>query len=243
MYSRDTTISLSFRALDMVFGSIFKGSPKGQRSNAPAHTLLQEKTAFPDTIPALRSSWAAVDGIGLEAVGVLFFKRIFEIAPGALELFSFKDLPADQLYESPRLKSHALKVMQTVGVAVKMLDDVPNLLPVLEGLGKKHVAYGVLPAHYPIVGQALLDTLALGLGEAFTPALKAAWAEIYGVVSSTMIKGSNKEPSRAHEELGRFVAGKTNEQQNLIRAAQESAMDWFMNPNAGARPYGGAAVS
>ena len=81
-------------------------------------------------------------------------------------------------------------MMNTVGVAVKMLDDVPNLLPVLEGLGHKHVAYGVVNEHYPVIGQALLDTLALGLGDAFTPQLKAAWAEIYGVISAAMLKGA-----------------------------------------------------
>ena len=68
--------------------------------------------------------------------------------------------------------------MKTVDVAVGMLTDVANLLPVLEGLGEKHKYYGILPPHYDVVGQALLETLALGLGDEFTPALKAAWAEI-----------------------------------------------------------------
>ena len=81
----------------MVLGSLFKKAPSAAAPSAadkPAHTLLADKTAFPDTSPALRSSWTAVEGIGLEPVGVLFFKRIFEIAPEALQLFSFKDLPA-----------------------------------------------------------------------------------------------------------------------------------------------------
>jgi len=148
----------------------------------------EEFATFPATIPELESSWAAVEALGLEKVGVLFFKRIFEIAPSALALFSFKD--EEPLLESEKLKSHGLKVMKTVSVAVSSLNDVPSLLPILEELGRKHVAYGVAKEHYPVVGQALLDTLALGLGEQFTPALKAAWAEIYGVISSTMIKGA-----------------------------------------------------
>ena len=35
-------------------------------------------------------SWKIVDDIGSETVGVILFKNIFTIAPGALELFSFK---------------------------------------------------------------------------------------------------------------------------------------------------------
>ena len=93
---------------------------------------------FPETIPALQSSWGTVgSAVGLQAAGVLFFKRIFEIAPQALGLFSFKE--EENLYESTALKAHATKVMTTVGVAVSKLDDLPTLIPVLQELGKSVV--------------------------------------------------------------------------------------------------------
>jgi hemoglobin-like flavoprotein len=41
-------------------------------------------------------------------------------------------------------------------------------------------------AQYGLVGQALLDTLAKGLGKEFTPEVKAAWVETYGLVASVM---------------------------------------------------------
>jgi len=34
---------------------------------------------------------------------------------------------------------------------------------------------GVVPAHYDVVEQALLETLGMGLGEHFTPAARHAW--------------------------------------------------------------------
>jgi hemoglobin-like flavoprotein len=37
-----------------------------------------------------------------------------------------------------------------------------------QDLGKRHVKYGVLPAHYDVVGQALLATLESGLGAEWT---------------------------------------------------------------------------
>lgn len=55
---------------------------------------------------------------------------------------------------------------------------------------RKHVGYGVAAAHYDVVGQALLDTLAMGLGDAFTDEVRAAWVAVYGVVSSTMQAGA-----------------------------------------------------
>ena len=38
-------------------------------------------------------------------------------------------------------------------------------------LARRHVAYGVQPEHYALVGSALLWTLEQGLGDEFTPAL------------------------------------------------------------------------
>jgi hypothetical protein len=41
----------------------------------------------------VQESWAKVEALGLETVGVLFFMRIFEISPGAVKMFSFRDEP------------------------------------------------------------------------------------------------------------------------------------------------------
>ena len=137
----------------------------------------------------VQDTWKLVEA-NLESNGVAFFKKIFEIAPGALQLFSFKD--ESNLYESPKLKAHAVKVMKTVGVAVAGLQEVEKLIPVLKSLGKKHVDYGVVPEHYDIVGQALLATLEAGLGHHWTPEVKKAWTDVYGTVASVMKAGAEE---------------------------------------------------
>ena len=121
--------------------------------------------------------------------GIVFFKRIFELAPPALQLFSFKD--ETNLYESEKLKAHATKVMTTVGVAVAGLADLEKLVPVLKALGERHKARNVMPEHYGIVGAALLYALGQGLGERWTDEVRDAWAGVYHVVSTTMIEGAN----------------------------------------------------
>lgn len=116
---------------------------------------------------------------------------IFSIAPEAKALFSFKDLEGEELYASPRLITHAKKVVGAVNKSVEMLgEDLDPLVTILKALGKKHVKYGVLAAHYDIIGQALLATLGTALGDKFTDEVKGAWAEIWGVISSTMIAGA-----------------------------------------------------
>ena len=45
---------------------------------------------------------------------------------------------------------------------------------------------GVRPEHYPMVGEALLETFAEYLGDRWTPELKSAWAEAYGALAAGM---------------------------------------------------------
>jgi hemoglobin-like flavoprotein len=84
------------------------------------------------------------------AVGVLLFREIFSLAPGALELFSFKDV--EDVYESPMLKAHGKAVVGAVDAAVHLLDDVSKLVPILEELGQFHNKKNIVGAHYDVVG-------------------------------------------------------------------------------------------
>jgi len=114
------------------------------------------------------------------------FKNIFKIAPGALQLFSFKD--EEDLYNCESLKKHGVRVVMTVDKAVQGLNDLGAIVPILQNLGKIHVDKGILPEHYPVVGQALLDTLEAGLGkDNFEGETKRSWEIVYGVISDTMI--------------------------------------------------------
>jgi hemoglobin-like flavoprotein len=122
----------------------------------------------------------------IEEHGVKFFMRIFEIAPPALQLFSFKD--EVQLEQSPAMRAHASVVMRTVGQAVAGLSDLQTLVPVLQKLGAGHAEYNVQPEHFAIVGSSLLWTLEIGLSGAgaWTPEVKDAWSKTYATVQSVM---------------------------------------------------------
>ena len=171
--------------------------PEGEAAEPVAEGEAAEATADPmkQISEDVTRTWALVAAGPLEPVGVAFFLKIFEIAPEALQLFPFKDEP--DLAESPKLKKHAMSVMNTVDAAVKGLADLDKLVPVLQGLGKRHVGYGVLPAHYDVVGQALLATLEGGLGAEWTEQVKASWTAVYGVIAKTMIGDNYPEIGRA----------------------------------------------
>ena len=78
------------------------------------------------------------------------------------------------------------KLIGMLATAVTNLHQVDKIIPAVEDLGKRHVAYGVTAKHYEPVGAALLWTLEKGLGPDFTPPLKAAWTETYMTLAGVM---------------------------------------------------------
>jgi hemoglobin-like flavoprotein len=104
----------------------------------------------------------------------LFYRRLFELDPSLRTMFR------GDMAEQRR------KLMNMIGAAVRGLDRLEQLVPVVQDLGRRHVGYGVEDRHYDTVGEALLWTLEKGLGSAFTPQVKEAWSAVYGLLASTM---------------------------------------------------------
>lgn len=107
-----------------------------------------------------------------------FYELLFEQAPQTRELF-VNDL-----------ERQGVELMSKLGLIVAEIQNIEGLIPVLEDLALRHVAYGVKPHHYPMVGAALLEMLAEIVGDAFTPATRAAWTKAYGDLSALMIRSA-----------------------------------------------------
>ncbi|OYY26324.1 MAG: hemin receptor [Azorhizobium sp. 35-67-15] len=128
----------------------------------------------PVQIELIQSSFAKVAPISDQAAA-LFYARLFETTPQVKPLFK------GDITEQGR------KLMATLAIVVKGLSNLEAVVPAAQALAKRHVAYGVEAAHYPPVGAALLWTLEQGLGADFTPEVRDAWSEAYGLLSSVMI--------------------------------------------------------
>src|SRR5437762_1347833 len=128
----------------------------------------------PDQVKLVQDTFAKVAPIS-EQAAVIFYDRLFELAPQVRAMF-----PND-------MTEQRKKLMATLAVVVNGLANLEAVLPAASALAKRHVAYGARPAHYPVVGGALLWTLEKGLGEAWTPDIAAAWTAAYGILSGYMI--------------------------------------------------------
>lgn len=128
------------------------------------------------TIDLVQDSFKKVIPIADTAVDI-FYAKLFELDPSLKPLF-----PA----EDEAMKGQKNKLRDMLVAAVAGLSNLDKLVPILQDLGKRHVAYRVEAGHYDTVGAALLSALATGLGDEFTPEVKDAWTEVYGTMATVM---------------------------------------------------------
>ena len=107
-----------------------------------------------------------------------FYSRLFDAAPAVRPLF-----PADMRKQ----KAMLLSALVLVRKSVRSLD---SLVPTLHALGARHVAYGALPEHYPVVGSVLIESMAAIAGDAWTAEIESAWGAAFNVIAGAMIEGA-----------------------------------------------------
>ncbi|TWT31084.1 Flavohemoprotein [Posidoniimonas corsicana] len=127
----------------------------------------------PEQINLVQTTWDKV-APNADQVAVLFYDRLFEIAPEVKPLFK------SDMTEQGR------KLMQMLAVAVNGLPRLESIVPAVQQMGVRHIEYDVKPEHYDSVGEALLWTLEQGLGDAFTPEVKRAWTDTYVTLATVM---------------------------------------------------------
>lgn len=85
------------------------------------------------------------------------------------------------------MAAQELKLIQTLDVVVDSLDRLGDLAPELTRLGESHAALGAEPAHYDLVGEALIWTLGELAGGSFNADARAAWTRAFGYVAGEMM--------------------------------------------------------
>jgi NAD(P)H-flavin reductase/hemoglobin-like flavoprotein len=153
------------------------GEPRGEES---------------DLAQLIRDSWVEVEPHADE-MGKLFYATLFRIAPETRDLF-----PVNMEVQRSRL-------MRALVHVVQMVDQPDELVPFLEQLGRDHRKFGVVAQHYDAVGHALVTAIASIAGPAWTPPVREAWTDAYGVVAAAMRAAAQAERGPA-SWLGQVVA-------------------------------------
>jgi nitric oxide dioxygenase len=150
------------------------------------HMLDQQTIAIiKSTVPVLQ-----VHGT---TITTTFYGMLFENHPELLNIFN---------HANQRQGRQQTALANAVLAAAMNIDQLGNILPVVKQIAEKHRALGVLPEHYPIVGETLLAAIGQVLGDAATPEIIEAWAKAYGVIADAFIGVEAEKYREAAEAPG-----------------------------------------
>lgn len=128
---------------------------------------------------ALKENFAAVGEHG-DDVPLFFYSYLFYQHPETREMFP------------PGMTRQRDRLLAALGRIVADVDNLNELVPFLEELGRDHRKFGTLAEHYPAVGDALVTTLRYFSGDAWTDKLEADWTAAYQIVAETMVGAANR---------------------------------------------------
>lgn len=124
---------------------------------------------------------AKVENGGTKALGLAFYRRLFEKYPSVKPLF-----------HTPPEEQHK-KLMASLGAIVAGVEHPDRLMPYLHAMGVRHLRYKTENAHYSAVGENLMAVLAEHLGKEgeWTVPMAETWEAAIGVVAKTMIEAAD----------------------------------------------------
>lgn len=159
--------------LKMYFTYCFKGM-KALYCN---HERMVSDMLKQETVQIIKSTVPVLEVHGVE-ITKTFYKNMFQAHPELLNIFNH----ANQ--EKGRQQT---ALANTVYAAVH-IENLGAILPAVMLIAHKHRSLGILPEHYPIVGENLLKAIKEVLGDAATDEIINAWAEAYGVIADVFIQ-------------------------------------------------------
>lgn len=140
----------------------------------------------------VQQTWRAVElGLDVRAT-VAFYNRLFEKYPDTVAMF-----------EGANMELQAKKLYEVLQVAVRCLDSLDALVPVLEDLGERHaIAYGVKREHYDAVTDVFIEVLNNYISANWEQSFQfhglwkiqvaEAWAWVLTLVGKTMADAADK---------------------------------------------------
>lgn len=126
---------------------------------------------------ALKGSWERVAKHG-DDVPLFFYSHLFLSHPEVRSMFPIS------------MSGQRDKLVGALGRIVSHVDELPEVTPFIQQLGRDHRRFSVVPSHYTAVGSSLLVTLKHFLGAEWTDELASDWAAAYGVIARVMVEAA-----------------------------------------------------
>ena len=134
-----------------------------------------------EEINLVKQSWKTIRAVNPQLVGDVFYTKLFFDAPGLKPLFT------------QSIDSQSEKLVGMLNIIVARLEYIDLLKKDVQALALRHKAYGVRPAHYALVGNALLWTLEKAFGIEWNEPLAKAWLKCYTSLATIMMLAAEEE--------------------------------------------------
>ncbi|QHE52378.1 NO-inducible flavohemoprotein [Pontibacillus sp. HMF3514] len=145
----------------------------------------QQKEIIKSTAPILEEKGTEITS--------RFYEMLFKNHPELLNIFN-------QTNQKKGRQQTALA--NSIIAAAHNIDQLENIIPVVKQIAHKHRSLGVLPEHYPIVGEHLLLAIQDVLGEAATDEIVNAWKDAYQVIADVFIEIEDNMYKEAENQAG-----------------------------------------
>lgn len=177
------------------------GAPQGESPDSGLQVELLER------------SFEQVKPHADEFVGS-FYENLFTDYPAAKPLFAHSNMEAQ-----------GKKLLTSLVFVVENLRNPGALTEALKGLGARHVKYGALPEHYPLVGNSLIKTFSQYLKDDWTPEVQDAWAGAYGLITEVMLDGADYSDEEVQLDPPAASADEVDEATGLKIALLEQSFE------------------
>ncbi|MFB5192333.1 NO-inducible flavohemoprotein [Alicyclobacillus fastidiosus] len=149
--------------------------------------MLSQETRdiIKSTVPVLETHGTAIT--------TRFYQLLFESHPELLNIFNKMN---------QRKGDQQTALANAVYAAAAHIDHLEDIIPAVKQISNKHRALGILPEHYPIVGENLLKAIKEVLGDAATDEIIDAWAQAYGVIADAFISVEQEMYREAETQRG-----------------------------------------
>lgn len=130
----------------------------------------------PEDVERIQESFLRIEPTK-DAAGAQLYERLFARDPSLRPLFQ-RDMG-----------EQGERIMETIALTVRQLDNPYALRNGLHELGARHRDYGIKQADYDVMRDAFLDMMQDRLGAEFTPQMRDAWSMVFSLVASMMKEG------------------------------------------------------
>lgn len=132
----------------------------------------------PRTIELVKSTIPLLESAGV-AITEHFYQRMFRCNPELKNIFNMSNQQSGR---------QQFALFNAIAAYAHNIEQPAVLKAAIERIAHKHASLLVQPEHYDIVGHHLLETIQELAPDAFTPEVKAAWAEAYGLLAKLFIE-------------------------------------------------------